>query len=249
MCHTPNSGQRRFPWFSLEFARRLKKDLRASVAELVYGEPLRIPGELLTPTAEPVDSAHLITELRQHMARLRPIPAARHASPSTFVHSDLERCTHVFLHQDTTRQALEPPIQRLLPGPVTEREDSATSCAREACHCVNRQGQAGLHPQRDRPREQLQPASRNNPGRNTTSHAATAIPKNYTIQSSHPFPCSLKHLSSHLRGGGGGGMWEPPTVQNRQLSPCSKSRRYLYTTDCSLAVGHPHKRYPTSANS
>jgi cleavage and polyadenylation specificity factor subunit 1 len=81
----------------------------ASVTELMYGEPLRIPGELLTPTAEPVDSAHLITELRQQMARFRPVPAARHASPSTFVHSDLERCTHVFLHQDTTRQALEPP--------------------------------------------------------------------------------------------------------------------------------------------
>jgi cleavage and polyadenylation specificity factor subunit 1 len=25
------------------------------------------------------------------------------------VHSDLERCTHVFLRQDTTRRALEPP--------------------------------------------------------------------------------------------------------------------------------------------
>jgi cleavage and polyadenylation specificity factor subunit 1 len=78
-------------------------------AELVYGEPLRIPGKLLIPTAEPVDPAHLITELRQHMARLRPVPAARHTSPPTFVHSDLERCTHVFLRQDTTRLALEPP--------------------------------------------------------------------------------------------------------------------------------------------
>jgi cleavage and polyadenylation specificity factor subunit 1 len=86
-----------------------KVDLQASVTELVYGEHLRIPGELLTPTAEPVDPAHLITELRQHMARLRAVPAARHTSPSTFVHSDLERCTHVFLRQDTTRRALEPP--------------------------------------------------------------------------------------------------------------------------------------------
>jgi hypothetical protein len=42
------------------------------------------------------------------MARLRPVPAARHASPATFVH-DLENCTHVFLHQDTTCRTLEPP--------------------------------------------------------------------------------------------------------------------------------------------
>jgi hypothetical protein len=63
----------------------------------MYGEPLRISGELLAPAADPLDPAHLITELLQHMARLRPILAARHASPATFVHSDLESCTHVFL--------------------------------------------------------------------------------------------------------------------------------------------------------
>jgi hypothetical protein len=38
----------------------------------------RIPGKLLSPAANPVDPAHLITELRQNMARLRPVPASRH---------------------------------------------------------------------------------------------------------------------------------------------------------------------------
>jgi hypothetical protein len=57
---------------------------------------------------EEVDAPFEI-ELRQHMARLRPVLAARHTSPSTSVHSDLERCTHIFLRQDTTRRALEPP--------------------------------------------------------------------------------------------------------------------------------------------
>jgi hypothetical protein len=80
-----------------------------SVAKLVYGEPLRIPGELLTLSANPVDPALLVTELRQHMARLRSILAARHASPATFVHSDLEKCTQIFLPQDATCRALEPP--------------------------------------------------------------------------------------------------------------------------------------------
>jgi cleavage and polyadenylation specificity factor subunit 1 len=90
----------------------LKEDLQASVAELVYGEPLRIPGELLTPTADSVDQAHLITELRQHMTHLRPVPATRHVSLATFVHTDLEKCTHVFLRQDITRRALEPAYSR-----------------------------------------------------------------------------------------------------------------------------------------
>jgi hypothetical protein len=56
-----------------------------------------------------MDPAHLITELLQHMTRVGLVCAARHASPATFVHSDLEKCTHVFLCQDTSRRALKLP--------------------------------------------------------------------------------------------------------------------------------------------
>jgi hypothetical protein len=94
-----------FPWNPQIF----QEDLQASVAELVYGEPLRIPGELLTPSANPVHSALLITELRQHVAHLRAVLAAHHVSPPTFVHKDLEKCTHIFRRQHTTCQALETP--------------------------------------------------------------------------------------------------------------------------------------------
>jgi hypothetical protein len=76
------------PLVLLGIRTALKEDVWTSVAELVYSEPLRIPGELLTPTADPVNPAH-ITELRQRMVRLRPSQATRHASPATFVHSDL----------------------------------------------------------------------------------------------------------------------------------------------------------------
>jgi cleavage and polyadenylation specificity factor subunit 1 len=112
MCHADQQWTEALPLVLLGIRTAYKENLHASVVELVYGKPLRITGELLTPTAEPVDPAHLITELRQHMARLRPVPAARHTSPSTFVHSDLERCTHVFLRQGTTRRALETPYSR-----------------------------------------------------------------------------------------------------------------------------------------
>jgi hypothetical protein len=83
-----------------------------------------------------VDLAHLISELRQHMPPLRPTPAARHASPATFVHGDLEKCTHVFLCQDAKHRALEPPITAL-PDPVKKGEDVVTPRTRETCHHVN----------------------------------------------------------------------------------------------------------------
>jgi hypothetical protein len=120
------------PLVLLGIRTAFKDDLQASASELVYGEPLRIPGELLAPTADPVDPAHFITELRQQMARIRPIPANRHASPATFVHSDLEKCTHVFVRQDAARRALEPP--KSCHG---EGKQCNSSCA-EASHRVDR---------------------------------------------------------------------------------------------------------------
>jgi hypothetical protein len=93
MCHTDQYWTEALPLVLLRIRTAFKEDIKASVAELVYGEPLRIPRDLLTPTTNLVDPAHLITELCQHMTRLKPIPATRHASPARFVHSDLEKCT------------------------------------------------------------------------------------------------------------------------------------------------------------
>jgi hypothetical protein len=53
-------------------------DLQASVAELVYGEPLKIPSERLTLTVDPLEPV-LITQLHQQMACLRPVPAECYA--------------------------------------------------------------------------------------------------------------------------------------------------------------------------
>jgi hypothetical protein len=109
MCHADQRWTEALPLVLFGICTAFKEDLQASVAELMYGEPLRIPGKLLTLIADPVDPGHLISELRQHMACLRPVPAERHGFPGTFVHGDLEDCTHIFLRQDTTRQALELP--------------------------------------------------------------------------------------------------------------------------------------------
>jgi cleavage and polyadenylation specificity factor subunit 1 len=89
VCHADQQWTEALPLVPLGIRTAFREDLQASVAELVYGEPLRIPGKLLTPSTNPVDPALLITKLCQHMARLRPVPAAHHASPATFVHRAL----------------------------------------------------------------------------------------------------------------------------------------------------------------
>jgi hypothetical protein len=100
MCHADQQWTEAIPLVLLGIRMAFKEDLQASVAELVYGK-------LLTPTAKPVDPAHLITELCQHVARLRPVPAARHASPAAFVNSDLEKFTNIFVR--TQRAGLSSP--------------------------------------------------------------------------------------------------------------------------------------------
>jgi hypothetical protein len=82
MCHANQQWTEELPLVLMGILTAFKDDLQASVIALMYGEPLRIPGELLTPTADPVDPAHFITQLRQHMACRRPVPAARHAPPT-----------------------------------------------------------------------------------------------------------------------------------------------------------------------
>jgi hypothetical protein len=71
------------PLVLLDIRSSFKADLQASSAELVYGEPLRIPGEFLTQIAHTVEPAHLITHLRQHMACLPTCSTRQTSRPPT----------------------------------------------------------------------------------------------------------------------------------------------------------------------
>src|SRR5215472_14727892 len=109
MCHAEEQWTEALPLVLLGLRTAFKEDLQSSTAELVYGEPLRIPGELLVPATPKVEASTFIQQLRHHMDQLRPTPAARHASPGTFVHKDLRDSTHVFLRRDTIHRALQSP--------------------------------------------------------------------------------------------------------------------------------------------
>ena len=111
MCHEETWHQA-LPVVLLGMRAALKEDLQCSPAELVYGEPLRLPGELIVPS--PVsesseDRTNFANQLQKYMARLRPTPGSRHGQQPTFVSKDLEAASHVFLRDDSVRLALKPP--------------------------------------------------------------------------------------------------------------------------------------------
>nr|XP_037280011.1 uncharacterized protein LOC119172980 [Rhipicephalus microplus] len=101
-----------------------KPDIQAMPVELVYGEPLRQPAELLsTPTSDVTssDPADFVARLRRTMGALCPSPEARHIKPTPFVFKNLATCSHTFLRDDTVRAPFKLPYSR--PYKVISRDD------------------------------------------------------------------------------------------------------------------------------
>ncbi|KAG7307845.1 hypothetical protein JYU34_006448 [Plutella xylostella] len=111
MCHN-ETWCKALPLVLLGIRSSLKEDLGFSSAELLYGEPLRLPGELLTPSEETTnvsDPSDLVNQLRKRINVMRPKPTSHHAKPSTFVFKDLATASHVMLRDDTVRRSMQPP--------------------------------------------------------------------------------------------------------------------------------------------
>ncbi|XP_068617345.1 uncharacterized protein [Battus philenor] len=130
MCHE-NSWLRALPLLVLLGVRSaFKDDTKASAAELVYGKPLHLPGELIAPapslekpTSNPAD---FINQFRAKMAQLRPVPASRHIKPSTsFKFKDRLTATHALLRDDITCRALQPPYTG--PYRILEKSEKAVT--------------------------------------------------------------------------------------------------------------------------
>ncbi|XP_061902030.1 uncharacterized protein LOC133649214, partial [Entelurus aequoreus] len=92
----------RLPWVMLGLRSAPKEDLAAAPAELVFGQPLRVPGEFLpegwTPRPFPFLSR----------GSLAPGPI-HHCFPKSFVPSELKSARFVFVRHDAHRSPLQPP--------------------------------------------------------------------------------------------------------------------------------------------
>ncbi|XP_052128576.1 uncharacterized protein LOC127750579 [Frankliniella occidentalis] len=128
MCHEGTSWIAALPLVLLGIRSAFRPDLNASSAELVYGQPLRLPGEMIAPSNSPEryeDVSDLVVRLRRKMAELRPVPGSSHAKPHQFVFQDLDSCSHVFLRDDAVRKRLQQPYTG--PHPVAQRDDKTVT--------------------------------------------------------------------------------------------------------------------------
>ena len=97
----------KLPCALLAIRTTLKPDIGASLADLVYGEGLSVPGTLMS-SHRPDDETqrHLQREtldrLRTEVTRLQPTPTSSHRNPRLQIPDDLRTTSHVFVRRPGT---------------------------------------------------------------------------------------------------------------------------------------------------
>ncbi|KAK3732983.1 hypothetical protein RRG08_002591 [Elysia crispata] len=110
------------PWVLLGLRTTPKEDLGYSSAELVYGEPLTIPGELVPPkSAKSMDD--LLLNFRLNIPLYAPRPACHHTSARSYLSPSLLAAKHMYVRQNDTKGPLQRPYSSpyavLTPGDKT----------------------------------------------------------------------------------------------------------------------------------
>ena len=113
----------RLPWVMLGLRTAPKEDLRASSAELVYGQPLRVPGDFIPTATAPWSAAQERTSLQDRVRGFTPVPTSQHGLPKACVPPSLRTAGYVFIRHDAHRGPFRPPYDG--PFRVLEAGDKA----------------------------------------------------------------------------------------------------------------------------
>ncbi|KAG7310988.1 hypothetical protein JYU34_003841 [Plutella xylostella] len=111
-CHVNSRWTETLPLVLLGIRSAWKDDLQTSAAELVYGEPLRLPGHFFEPPKdEEIDMSDFTSRLRGLIRQLAPQPTSWHTSTNRifYIPKDLHTSSHVFLKQGPAKRSLQPP--------------------------------------------------------------------------------------------------------------------------------------------
>ena len=107
----------KLPMTLLALRTTVKPDLGASPSELVYGEGIAVPGQLIGPPV--LTDAELLREqrstlgnLRMEVERLQPVPTSTHRRPQTHIPDALATATHVLV-----RKGIQPSLTAPYMGP------------------------------------------------------------------------------------------------------------------------------------
>ena len=98
------------PWVLLGIRTAPKEDLGTSSADLVYGTPLTVPGDFVAQSTEKQDPAAVLSQLRQKVGSLKPVPTSQHGRHASSVPLALGNSQFVFLRRGMHRKPLQRPL-------------------------------------------------------------------------------------------------------------------------------------------
>ena len=122
-CSTPDWAYQ-LPWVLLGMRTIPKEGLQTSAAEMVYGQPLIVPGEFFPqlPSTTSCQSAEL-QSARWSARQFTPCHPTRHSQKDSYIPDELLTSDNVFVRQDLVKPPLSPPYKG--PYQVLQRNNKA----------------------------------------------------------------------------------------------------------------------------
>jgi transposase InsO family protein len=110
----------KLPLILLALRASFKPEYNSTPAEMIYGQPLRLPGEFFQASEHQTPS-DFVTKIRATMTDLRPASTSWNSHQKTFINKDLTNSTYVFIRNDKIKTSLTPPYDG--PFEVKTRHD------------------------------------------------------------------------------------------------------------------------------
>ncbi|XP_078482210.1 uncharacterized protein LOC144743104 [Ciona intestinalis] len=90
------------PWVLLGIRTVPKEDIKASSAELLYGAPIAVPGDLLTPSQTVTPTEQFLPTIQETIRKLTIQPMTRHGKITPYLPPSLMNSDYVFLYEETS---------------------------------------------------------------------------------------------------------------------------------------------------
>ena len=97
------------PFVLLGMRSSIREDSQCSPSDLVFGAPLRLPGDMLSPSDPAPLASDFAARLRSVMTAAVPMPVSYHGCQPFRLDPALQSSSHVFLRVDAVRRPLVPP--------------------------------------------------------------------------------------------------------------------------------------------